>query len=72
MKEVDGLTDLEVISLINKKKKKYCAMFLDELENHNLEEQQFKSIRKAFLDIINSYTRGLCSVIGIEVEGIRE
>lgn len=68
-KEYEGLCEVEVIQLISKKQKKYCAIFLDELEEENLETEQFKRVRKAFLDMVNAYTRGVCRVIGINLEG---
>ena len=71
-KEFEGLSDLEVIKLINKKKKRYCAIALNELEEENLDEVTFKKIRKIFLDNINSYTRSMFTIIGIEIEGAEE
>lgn len=68
-KDIEGLTILEVIALITKKEKKYCAMFLADLEEEGLDSEQFKRVRKSFLDNINAYTRGICTILGIDVEG---
>lgn len=71
-KQYEGLTELEVIALINKKEKKYAAMFLDDLEEEGLDTDKYKKIRKSFLDTINAYTRGVCRIIGINLEGADE
>lgn len=71
-KEFEGLTDLEVIKLINKKKKRYCAIALNDLEEEALEDINFKRIRKIFLDSINAYTRSIFTIIGVEIEGVEE
>ncbi len=71
-KEFEGLTDFEVIKLISKKKSRYAAICLNDLEEENLGEEKFKKIRKIFLDNINAYTRSIFTIIGIEIEGVEE
>ncbi len=71
MAEFEGLGELEIIRLLNKKKKRYSAIFLAELEELlEKDSEQFKKIRKLFLDTINDYTRGTFTVFGLEVEGL--
>lgn len=68
----EGLTELEIVKLINKRKKRYCAMALNDLEEEVQDPELFKSARKIFLDNINSFTRSIFTVIGISVEGIED
>jgi hypothetical protein len=71
-KDFQGLEELEIVKLIQKKKKRYCAIALNELEEEVNNQELFKKIRKIFLDNINSYTRSMFTVVGINVEGIEE
>lgn len=71
-KESDGLTDLEIIKLINKRKKRYCAIALNDLEEIMGQAESFKDVRKIFLDNMNGFTRSVFTVIGIDVEGIKD
>ena len=70
--DFQGLTELEIVKLINKKKKRYCAIALGDLEEEITDQEMFKRARKIFLDNMNSFTRSLFTVIGIDVEGIEE
>lgn len=72
MADYEGLSELEIIKWINKKKKRYCAMALSDMEDEIEDEEQFKRVRKIFLDNINGFTRSMFTVIGINVEGIDE
>ncbi len=67
-----GITELEIVKLIQKKKKRYCAIALNDMEEEISDTETFKKVRKIFLDNVNSFTRSLFTVIGIEVEGIEE
>jgi len=71
-KDFQGLEELEIIKLIQKKKKRYCAIALNDLEEIIDDQELFKSVRKIFLDNINSYTRSMFTIVGISVEGIEE
>jgi hypothetical protein len=98
-KEFEGLTEIEIVKLVQKKKKKYCAIALHDLEEQvddmtarlvkmvsndsvgdealsasigNKTNELYKSARKIFLDNINSYTRGIFVVIGIDIEGLED
>ena len=72
VKEFQGLTELEIIKLINKRKKRYCAIALNDLEEEVQDPELFKKVRKVFLDNINSFTRSIFTVIGINIEGIED
>lgn len=71
-KEFEGLTEVEIIKLINKKKKRYCAIALNDLEEEVKDPELFKKIRKIFLDNMNGFTRSMFTVVGINVEGIED
>jgi len=71
-KDFQGLTELEIVKLIQKKKKRYCAIALNELEEEINDPELFRRIRKIFLDSMNNYTRSMFTVVGISVEGIED
>ncbi|MFA7101342.1 MAG: hypothetical protein WC196_06385 [Bacilli bacterium] len=71
-KEFQGLTELEIVKLINKRKKRYCAMALNDLEEEIHDPELFKKVRKIVLDNMNGFTRSIFTVVGISVEGIEE
>ncbi len=70
--DFQGLSELEIVKLIQKKKKRYCAIALNDLEEEINDPEVFKKIRKIFLDNMNSFTRSMFTVVGIQVEGIEE
>ena len=72
MKELEGLPEIEIVKLINKRKKRYCAIALNDLEEEKLDKEMFTKIRKIFLDNMNGFTRSIFTVIGIDVEGIKD
>jgi hypothetical protein len=67
-----GLTEVEIVKLINKRKKRFCAIALNDLEEEIKDKESFKKVRKIFLDNMNGYTRSIFTVIGIEIEGLEE
>lgn len=71
-KELEGLPQIEIIRLINKRKKRYCALALNDLEEEIGKSETFTKIRKIFLDNMNGFTRSVFTVIGIDVEGIND
>ena len=71
-KEFQGLTEIEIVKLINKRKKRYCAMALNDLEEEIHDQELFKKVRKVLLDNMNSFTRSIFTVVGISIEGIEE
>lgn len=71
-KDFQGLTELEIVKLINKRKKRYCAIALNDLEEEINDTELFKKVRKILLDNVNSFTRSVFTVVGIDVEGIED
>lgn len=67
-----GLSEIEIIRLIDRKKKKYCAILLGDIEEEIQDKESFKKIRKTVLDNMNSFTRGVLTIIGITIEGSPE
>ena len=72
VKDFQGLTELEIVKLINKRKKRYCAIALNDLEEEISDTELFKKVRKVLLDNMNSFTRSIFTVVGISVEGIED
>ena len=72
VKDFQGLTELEIVKLINKRKKRYCAIALNDLEEEIGDAELFKKVRKILLDNMNSFTRSIFTVVGINVEGIED
>ncbi len=67
-----SFSDLEVIQILNKRKKRYSAIFLHDLEEEVQDKELFRKIRKSFLDNINGFTRSIFIVIGIDIEGLED
>lgn len=70
--EFSGLTELEIVSLINKRKKRYAAIALSDIEEEIKDPELFKRVRKVVLDAMNGFTRSTFTIVGINVEGIEE
>jgi len=70
--DFQGLTELEIVKLINKRKKRYCAIALNDLEEDVQDPELFKKVRKIVLDNMNSFTRSVFTVVGINVEGLED
>jgi hypothetical protein len=71
-KEFSGLSEIEIVAMINKRKKRYAAIALSDLEEDITDPELFKRVRKIVLDAMNGFTRSTFTVIGISVEGIEE
>lgn len=68
---IEGLDLLDVINQIDKKKKKFIAIMLSEIEEtYGKDSEEFKYIRKTILDGVNDYTRSLLRVFFGDVEGL--
>ena len=68
---IQGLDLIDIISIVDKKKRKYLALMLQDIEDVlQVNSSEFKSIRKIVLDNVNSYTRSLIRALlgDIEVE----
>lgn len=70
--EFQGLTEIEIAKLINKRKKRYCAMALNDLEEDIKDVELYKKVRKIFLDNMNGFTRSIFTVVGIDIEGVED
>lgn len=69
----EGFPEIEIVKLINKRKKRYCAIALNDLEEiFGRSNEDFTKIRKIFLDNMNGFTRSVFTVIGIDVEGLND
>ena len=71
-KDFQGLSEVEIIKLIQKKKKRYCAIALNDIEEIVHDADLYKQVRKIVLDNMNGFTRSLLTVVGISVEGIED
>jgi hypothetical protein len=68
---IDGLNMFDIITIINKKNKRYIANALDEMEEIlGSDTEQFIKVRKVFLDTQNDYTRSIFVTLFGDIEGI--
>ncbi len=68
---IDGLNMFDIITMINKKNKRYIANALDEMEEVlGSDTEQFIKVRKIFLDTQNDYTRSIFVTLFGDIEGI--
>lgn len=66
---IQGLDLLEVIGFIAKKNRRYQAMSLQDLEEIiPKDSEEFRKIRKLFLDGYNDYTRAILRIIFGDIE----
>ena len=66
---IDGLDAIDLVSEVSKKDRRFKAVCLQALEeNTNLSEEEFKMVRKIFLDTFSSYTRSLLRFMFGEIE----
>jgi hypothetical protein len=69
---VQGLDLLDITRFLAKKNKSYQARILDELEQIlGADTEEFKTVRKLFLDGFNEYTRSvLRTIFGTDLESL--
>ncbi len=66
---IQGLDLIDIISIVDKKKRKYLALILQDLEGIlGVNSEEFKKVRKVILDNVNSYTRSLVRALLGDVE----
>jgi hypothetical protein len=66
---IQGLDLLDIIKFIARKNKKYQAMLLNDLEEVlPADSEEYKKVRKLFLDCFNNYTRSVLRAIFGDVE----
>jgi hypothetical protein len=68
---IDGFNMFDIITIIQKKNRRYIANALDEIEE-TLEKDsaQFIAVRKVLLDTMNDYTRSIFVTLFGNIEGI--
>jgi hypothetical protein len=68
---IEGLDVIDVVRYITKKKDKFIAIVLAELEEtFDRDSDEYKFVRKVFLDAFNDYTRSLMRTIFGNIEGL--
>lgn len=68
---IDGLDVLDVLDFFTKKKDKFIAIALSELEEYmDKDSNEYKFIRKVLLDAMNDYTRSLLRILFGNIEGL--
>lgn len=65
---IQGLDLVDVIRIIDKKKNKFLAISLQEIEEIGLDKKEFTLIRKIFLDALNEYTRSMMRALLGDIE----
>ena len=66
---IDGLDAFDLISFIGKKNKKFQAIILADAEEIlGKDSEEFKQIRKLFLDGFNDYTRSIVRIVFGDIE----
>ena len=68
---IEGLDIIDVVRYISRKKDKFIAIVLADLEEvMDKESNEYKFIRKVFLDGFNDYTRSIMRTLFGNVEGL--
>ena len=68
---IDGLDMIDVVDYITKKRNKFIAMMLSELEEvMDVDSNEYKYVRKVILDGVNDYTRSMMRTLFGNVEGL--
>jgi len=68
---VDGLNMFDVITFLDKKKRRYIKVALDSLEEvMPADSKQFIATRKIFLDKFNDYHRSILITLFGDIEGL--
>lgn len=68
---IDGFNMFDIITIIQKKNRRYIANALDELEEVlGKDSEQFIATRKILLDTMNDFTRSVFVTLFGNIEGI--
>jgi hypothetical protein len=68
---IEGLDVIDVVRYITRKKDKFLAIALSELEETmDKDSNEYKYIRKVFLDAFNDYTRSILRTFFGNIEGL--
>jgi hypothetical protein len=72
-KVIQGLDIIDLILVVGQKNKKFTAIALQEIEEVlGKDSEEYKTIRKIFLDSFNNYTRSVMrSIFGDDFEYIK-
>lgn len=74
---IQGLDVLDVLKFVDKKKQRFLAISLNDLEEIyeargiDKNSEEFQLIRKLILDLVNEYTRSVLRVIFGDIEYLR-
>lgn len=74
---IQGLDVLDVLGFVDKKKQRFLAISLNDLEeifeSHGMSRnsEEFQLVRKLVLDLVNEYTRSVLRVIFGDIEYLR-
>jgi hypothetical protein len=74
---IQGLDVLDVLGFVNKKKQRFLAISLNDLEEifeakgMDRNSEEFQLVRKLILDLVNEYTRSVLRVIFGDIEHLR-
>lgn len=74
---IQGLDVLDVLKFVDKKKQRFLAISLNDLEeifeSHGIDKnsEEFQLVRKLILDLVNEYTRSVLRVIFGDIEYLR-
>jgi hypothetical protein len=68
---IDGFNMFDIITIIQKKNRRYIANALDEIEETlGKDSEQFVAVRKVLLDTMNDFTRSVFVTLFGNIEGI--
>jgi len=68
---IDGLNMFDIITILDKKKRRYIKIALDDLERIvPNDSEQFIRARKLFLDTFNDYHRSILITLFGNIEGL--
>ena len=65
---IQGLDAIDILVNLQKKRKKFQAIFLADLEEIEDDPEKFAKIRKLYLDDSNNYTRSVLRMIFGNIE----
>lgn len=68
---IEGLDLVDVVDFVTRKKNKFAAICLSELEEvMDKDSKEFKIMRKIVLDTLNDYTRSIMRILFGDIEGL--
>lgn len=69
--EIESLDIIDVLRIVTKKKRKFLAMLLTELEQRYPKDSlEYLEIRKLILDSFNDFTRSILRTLFGDIEGL--